>query len=1062
MFANREKVLICALGVLLFAWLTTPRLEAQGTTAAIQGTITDISGASVPDAAVQVKNVGTGAAQSTTTDGAGRFRVPDLSVGNYDVQATKMGFSTVVRAGITLTVGAQTVVDFALPVGQQTQTVTVEGQASQVETTNATVGSLTDQTQMRELPLNGRNFEQLILLAPGVQSISAFQSLGFEGRANEYSIAGSRPTGQGIYLDDENLQNFWNKGMGSVTGSSLGVEAIGEFQTLTNTYTAQFGGNGGVINAVSKSGTNSPHGSAFEFLRNSALDARSFIDGANVPEFRRNQFGGSVGGPVKRDKAFFFVNYEGVRQALGETKVAFVPDCTASNAFTGGACTPSASLPAASRQSIINTLKIFPSPNPGTVVAGIGKATPIATQTAHENYFLGRFDYNLSAKDAVFLRYISDRSDFLEPFGGGGFGGGQLPFWPETDNSQPQFATLEERHIFSPTLINMARISFSRPNQYGNTIASTPPLQFFPGSGRVDGLLTIGGLSGMGGASPVPFIQIQNRYTEADDLTMTRGAHTLKLGMAFVRLQSNTFLESGSGSRWTFQGMAQFLGGQPQTLAFPPLVLRNGLPVYGNRDYREIELLPYVQEDWKIHPKLTLNLGLRWEFATNAVETHNQLYNITDFSTSTAFTNVPHVMRTNPSWHNFAPRFGFAYDPFANHKTSIRGGFGIFYDPVLPSVYAPVYWNTPPFQQVQVGLGVQGTVAPFYPNIPATGSSPLPSTTTGFDWNNNTTPYMMQYNFNIQREIAQGTIVTLGYVGSRGVHLMSQIERNPASRSIDSAGVEHFAVLSSTNAVVPNPRLNRLLSTFQDMIPTAWSRYNSMQATMNRRMTRSAQAQVSYTYSKCIDNGGNFGSYSTNSPATYENPYNANLDKSACVYDVTHVLSVNGLVALPFHGNRLVEGWQISEIVRATSGTPFTVTDGVDASGVGAGTRPNVNVGCTNNPVVGNPNHWFNTSCFSLAPLTTLGNLGRNTVRGPHYTAVDFALLKGTKIRENLNLQFRAEFFNIFNHANYGLPSGALFTSLVNGVGNRNPNADVITTQLGTPRQIQFGLKLVF
>src|SRR5579864_2890435 len=286
---------------LLAATIGVARLHAQGATATIQGIVTDSSGAAVPDASVQSRNVGTGSVQSTVTNAVGRYNLADLGVGEYEVQAAKMGFSTVVHKSVTLTVGGQSVVDFSLPVGQQTQTVTVEGEASQVETTNATVGSYTSEQQMRELPLNGRNFEQLILLAPGVQQISAFTVSGLQGRASEYSIGGSRPEGQVILLDDENLQNFWNKGIGSVTGSSLGVEAIGEFQTLTNTYSAQFGGNGGVINSVSKSGTNSFHGSAYDFLRNSALDARRFIDPSTIPAFRKNQYGGSLGGPIKKD-----------------------------------------------------------------------------------------------------------------------------------------------------------------------------------------------------------------------------------------------------------------------------------------------------------------------------------------------------------------------------------------------------------------------------------------------------------------------------------------------------------------------------------------------------------------------------------------------------------------------------------------------------------------------------------------------------------------------------------------------------------------------------------------
>ncbi len=322
----------CALiTALLLGGAGAVRLAGQGATATIQGTVTDQSGAAVPGAEVQVKNTGTGATQTTASDPAGRFVAADLPVGSYELQAAKMGFSTVVHRGITLTVGAQVVVDFSLPVGQQTQTVTVEGEAVAVNTTNAAVGQTTDQKAMVDLPLNGRGFEQLVELTPGVSTMAqgsgAYISFGMQGRAPEYSIAGSRPVGQQLLLDDESLENFWGKGMSSVVGTSLGIEAIGEFQTLTNAYSAQFGGNGGLINAVSKSGTNAFHGTAYEFLRNSDLDARQFIDPSQIPAYRQNQFGGSVGGPIKKDKMFFFANYEGVRLVQGESKLGAVPGC---------------------------------------------------------------------------------------------------------------------------------------------------------------------------------------------------------------------------------------------------------------------------------------------------------------------------------------------------------------------------------------------------------------------------------------------------------------------------------------------------------------------------------------------------------------------------------------------------------------------------------------------------------------------------------------------------------------------------------------------------------------
>lgn len=370
-----------ALLVVLFSGSEMMRLAAQQTTGTILGTATDASGASVPGANVQVKNVGTGQIQTVQSDAQGRYRVPDLPVGDYEVQASKQGFSTVVQKGIELSVGSQNVVDFSLAVGQAQQTVTVEAQTTQVETTDSTVASLVNQTQMRELPLNGRNFEQLIQLAPGVQNYYPGSSGANmrEGRDPAISIGGSRPEGQLFLMDDQNLETFYNRGLGSITGTSLGVDAISEFQTLTNTYSSQFGGAGAVMNAVSKSGANAFHGSVFEFLRNSDFDARNFTDPANVPEFHRNQYGGTIGGPIKKNKLFFFANYEGIQSVQGVSNIATVPitrTATTSNAQTAAA--------------IDAVLALYPAPvyNINTA-AGTGQLTVVKNNTAYENYGLG-------------------------------------------------------------------------------------------------------------------------------------------------------------------------------------------------------------------------------------------------------------------------------------------------------------------------------------------------------------------------------------------------------------------------------------------------------------------------------------------------------------------------------------------------------------------------------------------------------------------------------------------------------------------------------------------------
>ena len=690
---------------------------------------------------------------------------------------------------------------------------------------------------------------------------------------------------------------------------------------------------------------------------------------------------------------------------------------------------------------------------------------------------MGRVDYDFSAKDAVFLRYISDSSSLVEPFAGGGsFGNSSLPYWAEHDHSHYQFVTLEERRLFSPTIVNVARISFSRPNLQGVTPPVFPALeQFYPGLGREDGAVSISGLNGLGSATAPPFRDTQNRFTEGDDVSWTHGAHSIRFGGSITRSQSNTLEERLDGSSWAFQGLSAFLADTPNTVSWTPAAPQ----YYGVWEFRDIEFNPYIQDDWKVTPKLTLNLGLRWEFMTNPVDAKNNLWNITNYATDgissglggpwPLFTNVPHVFETNPTWGNFAPRFGFAYAPFADHKTAIRGGFGLFYDPLTPATYAAAYWQYPPFETYQAGITVPGTVVPTFPILPTSGKF-VPTGGNGDTWNIPTTPYMIQWNLNVQRELTQSMILTVGYVASHGVHLLTSTNWNPNAMTVDANGVEHFGTLSATRAVVDNPVLNPNLGSMSLQAPISSSIYNALQVALNHRFSGNVQMQLGYTWSKCSDDGSaGIGSFVSNSPSALTNPYNQSIEYGPCSYDITQVLSVNGLYALPFHQNKFVDGWQFSGIFRSSTGFPLTISDGVDASGLGETTdRPNAVLGC--DPTAVTPaqaaNHiYINAACYQLQPLTTLGNLGRGTIRGPLLNNLDLALHKDTripKISEVFDVQFRAEFFNILNHPNYGLPGASLFSALAAGAGVPSPSFGKITTIVGTPRQIQFALKIIF
>ena len=1052
-------------------------LFAQGVTATILGTITDTSGAAIPGANIQVKNVSTGQTTTSQSDGQGRYRVPDLPVGNYQVQASKDGFASLLHRGIELTVGVQSVVDFSLAVGQQTQTVTVEGAVTQVETTNSTVSSLVNQTQMRELPLNGRNFEQLIQLAPGVQNYyagSAAVGTGTganmrEGRDPAISIAGSRPEGQYYLLDDQNLETFYNRGIGSITGSSLGVDAIGEFQMLTNTYGAMYGGNGAAMNAVSKSGANDLHGSAFWFLRNSALDARNFTDGSSVPAFRRNQYGATLGGPVVKDKVFFFANYEGVQYTQGISQIATEP-CGVSS--TSANPTVAAAVNALLALYALNPVA---SCNPSSHT---GKAVVVRSNTAKEDYVLGRADWNISEKDTFFARYFTDMQNAVYPYSGGNTG-----LEPERDLGDNQWATTEEKHIFSPTMINTARVSFARTKVTASEVNSYPALQFFPGGPTVaDGTVNISGLTGLGlgGASPMPELQLQNRYSEGDDIAWTIGAHSLRFGASVDRVQSSVLWPFTSGSSWTFTSLTNFLAGTA-TQVSGALDSPINYPI---RDFREWALVFYGHDEWKVSSKLTVNFGLRYEPTNNPNEAHNNLYAVTNFATATGFTNVPNAYASNPSWKNLDPRAGFAYDMFKDHKTSLRGGFGMFHDVMFAGEYAIYYINAEPWNLITQTQGVTFP-APF-----SQAGVPNPTVTNGYDPNATKTPYLMEYNLNLQHEFSGAMVASIGYVGSHGVNLFTEQEQNPVSHYYNN-GVLTFSPFCGATNTVGGPslcpagvsgRVNSHLNSFTIAENGTTSRYNSLQASLNRRLTNNLQAQVSYTWSLCQSQGDSvLASLNGNGPSVFGNPFDRAYDQARCAYNATNVFRLNALYELPFHANRLVSGWQISGIWSASSGLPFNVIDGIDLTNqlnITTTPRPNytpnnpaVTVNgvsypaCNNTPIIGSANLWFNPNCFSPQSYGTLGNLGREALFGPGLTNVDLAILKTTKITEKVNLQFRAELFNVFNRTNLSLPVASVFTGTPQNASSivyNTATAGQILTAAVPSREIQFGLKLIF
>ena len=1028
--------------LLAFAFVFTSRVSGQGTTnATVLGTVTDSGGAVVPNASVQVKNVGTGQVQQTATDGQGRYTVADLPIGNYEAQATAQGFQTSVRRGITLTVGQQAVVDFSLQVGQSQQTVTVEADVSQVDTVSTAVSSYVEQKQIQDLPLNGRNFTDLVTLVPGVAGGSQVGNGGSNllyGTENNFSVSGARSEGQAYLLDSTDIQGFWNHGSGSgVMGTTLGIEAIAEFSVLTNTYSAQFGGNGAVVNAVSKSGTNEFHGSAYEFLRNSALDARNFFDGPTIPAFRQNQFGGSLGGPIKKDKLFFFVNDEELRKSQGVTVPALIPDANAHLGIVNG-------VNIGINPVIAPILNLYPATTL-TSPTGIVTVPEVDNNVGAENYLLARIDYTMSGKDSLFVRYVRDAANVTYPF----LGSPLPPRWPEVGDTGNHFATIEYRRVISPTTVNLLRFSFTRTRETDVQAHpdQTPALDFFPERGQ-NGGVNITGLSSIGTSIFAPLLEVQNKYPIGDDVFWTHGAHSLRFGATFSRIQSNFQQQGWWGGFYTFPGLAAFLQGQPVLFQGPEPGQTDSY-----RDFREINLSGYVQDEWKALSKLTFNLGVRYDFVSNPTTNVHPLNNLINPPFG-KFQRVPNVFASNPSLHNISPRVGIAYDPFGDHKTAIRTGFGIFYDPIEARSYASGYYFNPPYALAFVPL-------PQFPN-PFPGALPPPAQLVGVDYNTNTTPRMYQWNFNIQRQLFESTSLTVGYVGSRGVHLYAARDINPVLPTVVNGRTVYGVPIGPSRAgITPNPRLNPAGAALSSEAPVGDSSYNSLQVGLNRRFSHGVQSQLSYTWSKCMDNAS--GTYGLEGGIPWSVPLNGSFDRGRCLFDRPQVFRGSAVYALPFQKNILVKGWQMSGELTAQSGPPWNVTVGFDQAGdvVAGSERPNL-VMPANQIMQNNVNQWVNPAAFSLPAPGTFGNLQRDFLAGPGIVDFDYALMKETPIKERARLQFRAEFFNILNHPNFALPLAGAFVQTPNGGGVPNPTFGKITATTTSSRQIQFALKLLF
>ncbi|MBM3759568.1 MAG: TonB-dependent receptor [Acidobacteria bacterium] len=649
-------------------------MRAQTTGASLQGSVLDPGGAAIANASVEIRNTETNVSRTLTTDTEGRYREPQLLPGSYEIRASAQGFQTTIRKGVTLAVGQDGLIDFRLEIGRTDSSITVTEDVSPINLVSGSLTGLVNQSQMRDLPLNGRSFQQLAVLQPGVIGLTSAGNDVVGGRTPKISINGARPEGSSFLLDGTDINNVYNKTPGSVAGVLLGVEAVREFVVMTNAYSAEFGrSSGGVLNAVTRSGTNEFNGSLFHFHRNSAMDAKNFFDPAarKIPAFKRNQFGGVLGGPIRREKTFFFGAFESLIERLGVAGLTNVPDADARRGILPGR--PQFQIHPLMPQYLST---FFPMPNGRNLGGGLAEYQFNNSQPTNEYFAQGRVDHRISDKDSLFGRFTFSNGNVIRQVTA------KPPVNTTQERSRNQYLTLEEQHIFTPTLVNTLRLSYARSVSEANNVRTVQiprELNWLPQ--EPFGYFTITGVvTEAAGDFRLPRNDYLNNYQWHNTMFWTKGAHGIRFGGEGQRMQFNQNTTSQQGGIVTFNGLENFLRGVPLSADFA--VPGKIDPVRG---YRQSLFGFFLQDDYRAKPNLTINLGVRYEFITVPTEVNGKISNLRRVTDSALTIGSP--WHSNPSLRNFSPRVGMAWDPFKSGKTSVRAGFGIFYDQILPRYY---------------------------------------------------------------------------------------------------------------------------------------------------------------------------------------------------------------------------------------------------------------------------------------------------------------------------------------------------------------------------------------
>ena len=1089
-----SRIPLCLLLVLpLVVLALTARPAAAQISSSLSGVVTDPSGAAVAGATVTVRDTNTGVTRTTVTGATGLYQVLSLPVGDYEIVVHQPGFADEVRTGIHLVVGQEATANIGLRVGGVRQQITVNADAAPVALTTTDISGLVGERQVKDLPLNGRSFDELLTLDPGIVNFTTEKTGGVgvsnSTVGNNFAVSGNRPQQNLFLLNGIEFTGAAENNMqpGGTSGELLGVEAVREFNVLRDTYGAEYGKRPGAqVLIVTQSGSNQLHGSAYEFLRNSAFDAPNYFNKGTTPPFQRNQFGAALGGPLHRNSTFLFGNYEGLRQHLHQAGVALVPD---TNARAGSLpcklvtpapnpCPASGLVDVGLAPGVAPLLNLWPTQSPNAPdFGGIAEAFSSPLQTIRDDFGTARFDQVFSGHDTLTGVYTIDDSADVTPTAADLYS-------TDLETLREQVVSLDETHIFSPSFLNVARIGYSRAAYYytGEPTPGSPAATVggFVG-GHPVGAVVVGGSAAANPSAQVSLAGsnvgsnlhiARNLYTAEDHVTVTQGRNNLSAGAWFQQVEPNEDLALTQFGQATFTGLQQFLQGTVSSFLYDPT------PTEMN--WRTLLGAWYVQDTLRVTPSFVLTAGFRQEFTTGWNEAHDRAANFF-FGNGVISIHTGHsAFSVNNAKFLPQPRLGFAWSPFGP-RTVIRAGAGLYND--LQDALGYRMDQNAPFNPSYsiANLPVSHFPLPISP-IPANAKIAPAGVQPNMD-----TPTLLSWSLHVEQEISANTVFTLGYVGSHGYHQIVSLDDNEPTPTVCPAAAcpsvypaSFPAPLAGTAVPSGSYYIASGTPTYDPIFGAAWawwsvgtSSYNALQADLNHRLSHGLTLRAIYTWSKALDDGDSLNATAAgNAPGLVSNPFDIKADWGPATYDVRNVGVLAETWQLPFGAgqpihlapvaNTFLGGWSANSIVTLQTGFPFTPQLSYNPSNNGDTknpVRPFANPAFHGNPIVGKPTEWYNSAAFLAPPNGSgfYGNLGRDTLTGPSLAEWDFSLFKDTTLHDRTRLELRGEFFNILNHSNFNTPNLVVFTP-----SGLSPTAGIVTSTSTTSRQIQLSAKLLW